>query len=248
MINKNELQSTIGKYHLNGLIESVKWTIADNALTVDFQSPYKDMIGRVYHASFPLKDAEIAIYDTSKLSKLLGITSGEVFINLTKPEQAKIYDKLVISDSTYTLNYTLSELLLIQKVGTVEDPDNYKIVTQLDTESISALIKAHNALESDNVIVLIDRDLDGQDVLVMSFGDDLKHTNKIDFQIPFTTLTNIKYGTRIPFDSKMIKNILNNNKDATEATMKISSEGLMKFEFEGENWNSFYYVVRKANI
>ncbi len=66
MINKNELQSTIGKYHLNGLIESVKWTIADNALTVDFQSPYKDMIGRVYHASFPLKDAEVAIYDTSK--------------------------------------------------------------------------------------------------------------------------------------------------------------------------------------
>ncbi len=82
----------------------------------------------------------------------------------------------------------------------------------------------------------------------MSFGDDLKHTNKIDYQIPYTTLKDIKYGTRIPFDSKIIKNILNNNKDATKATMKISSEGLMKFEFEGENWNSFYYVVRKANI
>ena len=233
MINKNELQSTIGKYHLNGLIEPVKWSIADNALTIDFQSPYKDMIGRVNHTSFPLKDAEIAIYDTS---------------NLTKPEQAKIYDKLVISDSTYTLNYTLSELLLIQKVGTVDDPDNYKIITQLDGDSINALIKAHNALESDNVIVSIDRDLDGEDVLVMSFGDDLKHTNKIDYQMPFTNLLGIKYGTRIPFDSKMIKNILNNNKDATKATMKISSEGLMKFEFEGDNWNSFYYVVRKANI
>ena len=225
MINKNDLQSTIGKYHLNGLVESVKWTIVDNALTIDFQSPYKDMIGRLNHTSFPLTDAEVAIYDTSKLNKLLSITSGEVFINLTKPDHAKIYDKLVISD-----------------------PDNYKIITQLDSESITALIKAHNALESDNVIVSIDRDLDGEDVLLMSFGDDLKHTNKIDYQIPYTTLTDIKYGTRIPFDSKIIKNILNNNKDATKATMKINSGGLMKFEFEGENWNSYYYVVRKANL
>ena len=248
MINKNDLQSTIGKYHLNGLVESVKWTIVDNALTIDFQSPYKDMIGRLNHTSFPLTDAEVAIYDTSKLNKLLSITSGEVFINLTKPDHAKIYDKLVISDATYTLNYTLSELLLIQKIGTVDDPDNYKIITQLDSESITALIKAHNALESDNVIVSIDRDLDGEDVLLMSFGDDLKHTNKIDYQIPYTTLTDIKYGTRIPFDSKIIKNILNNNKDATKATMKINSGGLMKFEFEGENWNSYYYVVRKANL
>ncbi|MBT3738677.1 MAG: hypothetical protein HOG33_06230 [Candidatus Marinimicrobia bacterium] len=248
MINKNELQNTIGKYHLNGLIESVKWSIADNALTIDFQSPLKDMIGRLNHTSFPLTDAEVAIYDTSKLNKLLSITSGEVFINLTKPDHAKIYDKLIISDATYTLNYTLSELLLIQKVGTVDDPDNYKIITQLDSESITALIKAHNALESDNVIVSIDRDLDGEDVLLMSFGDDLKHTNKIDYQIPYTTLKDIKYGTRIPFDSKIIKNILNNNKDAIKATMKINSGGLMKFEFEGENWNSYYYVVRKANI
>ena len=80
MINKNDLQSTIGKYHLNGLVESVKWTIVDNALTIDFQSPYKDMIGRLNHTSFPLTDAEVAIYDTSKLNKLLSITSGEVFI------------------------------------------------------------------------------------------------------------------------------------------------------------------------
>jgi hypothetical protein len=32
MINKNELQSTISKYYLNGLVESVKWTTEDNAL------------------------------------------------------------------------------------------------------------------------------------------------------------------------------------------------------------------------
>jgi hypothetical protein len=37
------------------------------------------MIGRVQHTNFPLENGEIAVYDTSKLNKLLGITSGELF-------------------------------------------------------------------------------------------------------------------------------------------------------------------------
>lgn len=53
MISKHDLQSVIGKYHLNGLVESVKWTIEDNALNIDFQSPNKDMIGHVNHTNFP---------------------------------------------------------------------------------------------------------------------------------------------------------------------------------------------------
>jgi hypothetical protein len=246
MINKNELQSIIGKYYLGGLVESVKWNIEDNALTIDFQSPHKDMIGCVNHASFPLDNADVPIFDTSKLNKLISIANGEVFMSLDKSPQSKIYEKLVISDSTYTLNYTLSELILIPDVGVANDPNNYNIISNLDDEGINALVKAHNALESDNVIVSIERDLDGDDVLVMSFGDNLKHTNKIDYQVPNTTLNDVEFGTKIPFNSKMIKNILTNNKDATSAIMKINSGGLMKLEFEGDNWNSYYYVLRKT--
>ena len=52
----------------------------------------------------------------------------------------------------------------------------------------------------------------------------------------------------LPFNSSMFKTILNNNKDATKATMKVNTKGYVKFEFEGENWSSYYYVVRKADI
>ena len=246
MINKNELQSTISKYYLNGLIESVKWTTESNALEIDFQSPNKDMIGRVKHANFPLEDSEIAVYDTSKLNKLLGITSGEVVLELEKTQA--VYTKLTISDLSYTLNFSLTDLLMIQDVGNVTDPNNYEIVGELGSEEISAIVKAHGALESDNVIVKIDRDLDGEDVLVMSFGDNSNHTNKIDYQVPSATLTNVPYGTKIPFNSAMIKTILNNNKDATSATLKVNSQGLMKLEFTGENWESYYYIVRKADV
>ena len=246
MINKNELQSTISKYYLNGLVESVKWTIENNALEIDFQSPNKDMIGRVKHANFPLENSEFAVYDTSKLNKLLGITSGEVVLELEK--QQAIYTKLIISDLNYTLNFSLTDLLMIQDVGSATDPDNYEIEAELGSGEISAIIKAHSALESDNVIVKIDRDLDGEDVLVMSFGDNSNHTNKIDYQVPNASLENVPYGVQIPFNSAMIKTILNNNKDAESSTLKVNSRGLMKLEFESEDWKSFYYIIRKADV
>jgi len=246
MISKHDLQSVIGKYHLNGLVESVKWTIEDNTLNIDFQSPNKDMIGRVNHANFPLENGEMAVYDTSKLNKLLGVTSGELFLELEKTQ--KVVTKLIISDMNYTLNFSLTDLLLISSVGEITESGEYEIISELDSESISAIIKAHNALESDNVIINIDKDLDLQDVLVLSFGDVSNHTNKIDYQVPNTTLNNVPYGTELPFNSSMFKTILNNNKDATKATMKVNTKGYVKFEFEGEDWSSYYYVVRKADI
>ena len=246
MINKITLQSVIGKYYLNGLVESVKWTTENNALEIDFQSPNKDMIGRVKHTNFPLEDSEIAVYDTSKLNKLLGITSGEVVLELEK--QQSIYTKLIISDLNYTLNFSLTDLLMIQEIGEVTDPNNYEIQGELGSEEITAIVRAHNALESDNVIVKIDKNLDNEDVLVMSFGDVSNHTNKIDYQIPNSTLDNVPYGTKTPFNSALIKNILNNNKDAESASLKVNSQGLMKLEFTGEDWESFYYIVRKADV
>ena len=246
MISKQDLQSVIGKYHLNGLVESVKWTIDDNALNIDFQSPNKDMVGRVNHANFPLENGEMAVYDTSKLNKLLGVTSGELFLELEKTQ--KVFTKLIISDMNYTLNFSLTDLLLISSVGEITESGEYEIISELDSESISAIIKAHNALESDNVVINIDKDLDLQDVLVLSFGDVSNHTDKIDYQVPNTTLNNVPYGTALPFNSSMVKTILNNNKDATKATMKVNTKGYVKFEFEGEDWSSYYYVVRKADI
>jgi len=177
---------------------------------------------------------------------LLGVTSGELFLELEKTQ--KVFTKLIISDMNYTLNFSLTDLLLISSVGEITESGEYEIISELDSESISAIIKAHNALESDNVIINIDKDLDLQDVLVLSFGDVSNHTNKIDYQVPNTTLNNVPYGTELPFNSSMFKTILNNNKDATKATMKVNTKGYVKFEFEGEDWSSYYYVVRKADI
>jgi hypothetical protein len=51
-----------------------------------------------------------------------------------------------------------------------------------------------------------------------------------------------------PFNSAMVKTILNNNKDATSAIMKVNIKGWVKFEFKGENWESHYYHHRKQDL
>ncbi len=58
MIAKSDLTSIISKYYLGGLNESVKWTIQDNHLTINFASPTREMIGKVEYDDIELEEFE----------------------------------------------------------------------------------------------------------------------------------------------------------------------------------------------
>jgi hypothetical protein len=203
------------------------------------------MIGEIVHTSFDLEDSEIAIYNTSQLDKLLNITLGDIDLRLEKT--GRIFSKLIIEDASYKLNYSLADLLLIQQPGKVNDPDNYIVESTLGSDAILAMIKAKNALQSDNVAFTISQNFDGDQVLTMVFGDNSNHTNKIEYIVPDTVITGDFPNFNIPFNSEMIRVILANNKDANQATMSLNIEGLLKLVFEGDNWKSTYYIVRKAD-
>jgi hypothetical protein len=247
MISKSELQSVISKYSLGGLVDAVKWEVKDKTLTIDFQPPTREMVAKVVHTSFDLEDCEIAIYNTSQLDKLLAITSGD--LNLQLEKQHKLPVKLVIEDASFTLNYSLSELRLIQEPDKVRDPNNYIVESNLESDAISAIIKAKNAIQSDkdNVNFTITTNFDNEQVLTMIFGDDSYHTNKVEYIVPNTVITGDHFDFNIPFNSEMVRVVLANNKDADKATMKLNINGLLLLEFESKNWKSTYYILRKAN-
>ncbi len=71
MINKLDLTSVISKYYLNGMVEAVKWDIKDENMTIKFNAPTKDMIGRVEFKGMPLEDSTIGVI----LSNLLTLFS-----------------------------------------------------------------------------------------------------------------------------------------------------------------------------
>jgi hypothetical protein len=240
MINKLIVQSIINKYYL-GLNESVKWSIDDKTLNIDFMTPTKDVIGNVSCENFDLEDSKLAIYDTKKLQSLISICSGDLLLELTKNNL--LNTKLQISDLNFNLTYALSDPLLIGKVGTVNDAE-WVVELNLEDEDVSNLIKAKSALALvDNMIVTTATNLDNEDVVEFVFGDESGHNNKITYQMSGVIK---EQNMKLPFNSDMLKTILQANKDMEGGKLYLSSMGLMKLEFAHDGIKSEYFMVRRA--
>ena len=240
MINKLTVQSIIDKYYL-GTNESVKWNIENNTLNIDFMTPTKDVIGNVTCNNFQLEDSKLAIYDTKKLQNLISICNGDLLLEFEKNNA--IYTKLKISDLNFNLNYALSDPLLINKVGEVNEAE-WVVELNLTQEDVVNIIKAKSALaQIDNMLVTTTTNLDGENVVEFVFGDESGHNNKITYQV----LGDIKEtDIKLPFNSDTFKTILQANKDMDGGKLLLSSMGLIRLDFELDDISSKYYMVRKA--
>jgi hypothetical protein len=239
MISKQQLSSVISKYYLNGLNNQVKWRIKDNTLTI-----YAGEAGRVCKVvanNFLLEDAELGIFDTNKLNKLLSITNGDLIISLEKIKA--IYTKMHIQDSNYNLTYSLADTLILGKNVWYEDAENLDIDITLEPEDVDALIKAKNALgDIDNMLITTTTDFDNNPICEFIFGDNTGFSNKITYQVNGGDIKNNNLS--IPFNSDIFKDILNNNKDMDLCKLKLSDTGILKLEFISEEINSEYFIAR----
>ena len=239
MISKRQLTSVISKYYLNGLNNQVKWRIKDKQLTI-----YAGEAGRVCKVvlnNFQIEDAEIGVFDTNKLSKLISITNGDLVLTLEKLKA--IYTKLHIADENFDLTYSLADTLILGKNTYYNDPDEgYEVELDLSPEDIDHLIKAKNALSDvDNMIITTNIDFDGNNICEIIFGDNTGFSNKISYKMN----GNIKDATiSIPFNSDIFKDILNANKDQNQGSLKLSKSGILKFNFNSDEIESEYFVAR----
>ena len=240
MIAKSLLQNLIQKYYL-GVNDDVKWVVKDNILTINFNTPNKEIIGKVTCRDFPLEDCKLAIFDTKKLSNLISICSGELLLELEK--QREILTKLKISDLNFNVNYALSDPLMIGKPGKVNAP-NWDVSAELSREDITNLIKAKSALNDvDNMLITTTKDLDDNDVIEFVFGDEHGHNNKVTYQLQGNIQ---KEDIKLPFNSDMLRLILQSNKESESGTFHLSDEGLIKLVFKNELVDSEYYMVRRT--
>jgi hypothetical protein len=241
MIAKSLLSSIISKYYL-GTNESVKWVVNDNNLEINFISPSKDVIGHVICENFQLDNTVLPIYDTKKLNNLVSICQGDVLIEVEKINT--VATKLNLSDMHFNLTYALSDMLLIPKVGSVNEPNEWEVEIDLSNEDVSQLIRAKSALSDvDNMVFKTTTDLDGNLVCEIVFGDGHGHSNKITYQL----MGNVKEGgISVPFDSNMFKTILSANKDMESGTLKLAKGGLLQLRFNTDEISSEYFMIRKA--
>lgn len=245
MIPKLDLQSIINKYYLNGLNETVKWEIKDKTLTIKFTSPTREMIGEVSCDNFKLEDSAIGISNTTQLLKLIGITSSELLLSYVKNN--KQFVKLIISDTQFTVDYALADILTIPKAGSYTGPDEFNLVTELTEEHITALIKAKSALPESTIVIFQQSfSLDNDFQVELVFGGDIEYANKVSYCLTNFEQNNVSTDFRLGFSSELLKEILIVNRNSVKTKMSLNLEGLMKLEFlTSEGIKSTYYIVKK---
>ncbi|MDA7648733.1 hypothetical protein N8580_00180 [Akkermansiaceae bacterium] len=249
MISKNKLQSVISKYYLGGKVESVKWVLNGGTLTIDFMAPTKDMIGRINAWEFPLnQDGTLAIFNTTQLNRLLNVLAGDLMLDAEKTKA--VFTKLNIQDAKSTINYSLADPMMIQKVGEVDEDVNWQVNATLENEDFHTFVRAASAIQGNEIVTLNPtEDIVGTPVLQFTFGERMEFSNKVEFHVNANFEENVRQDNKIPFSSEMLKEIFNANKTSDECQLSFVDDGLLRliFRSEDENIDSMYFVVRKAD-
>ena len=249
MIAKNTLQSIISKYYLGGKVESVKWVVEDKKLHIDFMAPTKDMIGRLSCSNFPLpEDGTLAIFNTSQLNRLLNVLAGDLILDAERTKA--VLTKLTIQDAKASINYSLADPLMIQKVGEVDEDIEWKVQATLENEDFHTFVRAASAIQGNEIVTLnATEDIVGSSVLQFVFGERMEFSNKVEFHINAEFTENVRQDNKIPFNSEMLREIFNANKTSDECHLSFVDDGLLRLIFtsEDEGIDTTYFVVRKAD-
>ena len=211
-----------------------------NSLTSNERIEGFNAVFKIEQSNFSLEDAELCVFDTHKLSKLISITNGDLMVSLEKIKA--VYTKIHFADANFNLTYSLADILILGKNTYYEDPESFEMELDLTREDIDHLIKAKSALaDVNNMLITSNTDMDGTNICEFIFGDNTGFSNKITYQIQGNIT---KSDIEIPFDSDIIKDILNANKDMDSGTLKLSEQGMLKLNFYSEEVNNEYFIAR----
>jgi hypothetical protein len=233
-MHKIRLNRFIQKYNLAGLIESVTWKADGSKLTTKFISDDKTVLGELELENFNFEVAELGIYTTSNLSKLLSVLGEDVDLQVGKVEDKSISLSLV-SDGTKA-SYQLADLAVIPAVPDLKQLPSFDIQIELDGKFIDRFIKGKNALSDVETFTVLTENGD----LNLVIGYSNVNSNRITYkaQAGYSNTVN-----PISFSAKYLKEILVANKDATSATLQISTEGLAHIAFKVDDYTSKYFLV-----
>ena len=233
-MEKQSLNRFVSKYNLSGLVESVKWESKDGSLTTSFISDDKSVLGSVSMKEFEGDNASFGVYDTTKLTKMLSVLGNDVDFSMNDIDGKPV--SLKFKDKSTSVNYMLADLSVIPNVPDLKQLPDFNAEIKLDSSFISTFIKAKSALQDENNFTFTCKEGKGQIVL----GYSNINTNRINIDVDCTCKADVD---AVSFSATYLKEILVANKEATDATLKISSQGLAHISFSIDNYESNYYLV-----
>jgi hypothetical protein len=232
-MEKQKLINFIQKYYLGGNTDSAKLVVENNSLSTKFISEDQNVIGEVVMNTFNATDAELGVYTTSQLIKMLSAIGDKIEITYGESDK-KIYS-LNLKDANTNLTYMLADLSVIRQVPNLKTLPDFEVEIELNKEFASNFKKAAGAIDSENFGIMSD----GTETKVI-INHSSVNTNRITFKSATKRVTKLD---TICFSAKLMKEILNANSDCV-GILEVSSKGLARVTFENAEYKSVYYLVK----
>ena len=235
-MNKTRITRFISKYNLAGLVESVTWTTDGQKLSTKFIADDKTVLGEITLDNFNFETAELGIYTTSNLNKMLSVLGDDVNLEVQKVEDKSI--ALGLGSDDIKAAYQLADLSVIPNVPELKSLPPFDIEIDLDGKFIDKFIKAKNALSDVDTFTILTEKKELKIVL----GYSNINSNRVVFVVDKDYSGDVK---PISFSAKYLKEILTANKEATSVILKVSTQGISHVEFKIDDFNAKYFLVEQ---
>ena len=238
-MNKYVLTRFISKYNLNGNVSSVVLNSKDDTLTTRFITGDKSLLGELKLDKWTFEDANLGVYDTEQLSKLLDVLSDDIKIKLKSFDTKAV--ALEVSDDYAKVNYMLSDLSVINQPPELKQLPEFQVKIKVDTKFITKFIAGKSALpDTDTFTVVTDND-----TVKVVIGYSAINTNRVTLPVETETFEDI---SRVSFNANLFKEVLSANKECESALLEVSEQGLSRISFNIDDYSVVYYLVAVQDI
>ena len=236
-MEKNKLDRFINKYSLSGNANSVKWKSNEGSLVTSFVTEDKSLLGEVTLDKFNFEKCELGIYDTTQLQKLLSVLSDNIDLSLNKFGEKPL--SLGMANDSTAVDYVLSDLSVIPEPPKMKKIPAFETEIKVDSAFVNSFIKGKTALPDNSTFTVV-KNNNGCNIVI---GHSNTTTNRVNISVE-----NIKCGidNNLSFDADLFKEILQSNRECSNAVLQISNEGLAKIKFNVDDFVAEYFMVAKS--
>ena len=238
-MNKHSLSRFIDKYYLGGNCSSVVINSKGDKLSTRFITGDKNLLGELHMTGWNFDEADLGVYNTEQLVKLLSVLSENISMNLTKAGDKAV--SLKISDTKSDVNYMLSDLSVISSPPNLKSIPDFEVKIKVDKTFMSKFIAGKGALaDTDNFTVITDDD--GVKVVI---GYAEINTNRVTLPVETESYDKIE---NVSFNANLFRDVLIANKECESATLEVSSGGLARINFKIDEYDATYYLVADTDV
>tara|TARA_R100001377_G_scaffold34332_1_gene18897 strand:+ start:527 stop:1243 length:717 start_codon:yes stop_codon:yes gene_type:complete len=238
-MNKHSLSRFIDKYYLSGNCSSVVINSKGENLSTRFITGDKNLLGELTMTGWKFDDADLGVYNTEQLVKLLSVLSENITMNLTKAGDKAV--SLKISDSNSDVNYMLSDLSVISSPPNLKSIPDFEVKIKVGRTFMSKFIAGKGALaDTDNFTVIT-----GNDGVKIVIGYAEINTNRVTLPVETESYSVID---NVSFNANLFRDVLVANKECESATLEVSSGGLARINFKIDEYDATYYLVADTDV